>query len=232
MGTYLFPPTRPRGRGRGARGWGRARGSSRAQPRGRGRGRGRGRSAPQAMQPSRGVGAGRAGDTIINSEALVVGDANKVVTLKFSPGLTGLPILDSQGNRFTRFHVNYVNIAYCATDSTTASGEITWGIAGGNAMPEIKAMKDILALRPFKKHATWKSESVAVGRGIMPSTWLYCNEDSRDGVAFTMYYHTTKSSGVFKISYSVKLDYPNPIPGTSQLCTSLSNLLLESQRED
>lgn len=232
MGNWLFPSTsvpRARGRGRAGRGRGQQRGSGRQLPRGRGRGRGRG-TVPrsQGMQPARGIGVGRAGDKAINTEALPVAKATFKV-IEFTPGRTGLPILDSLGERFTRYRVNYVNIAYLATDATTASSVITWGIAPGQKLTEIDKEADILALRPFKKHATWKSENLSVGRAIMPSQYLYCGDTSRDGVAFCLYYYSGSDTGVFKISYSIQFDYPNPLPASS-LALSLSQLVLDSEQ--
>lgn len=183
-------------------------------------------SRNQGMQPARGMGVGRAGDKVINTEALAV-KKDTLTVVQFTPGKTGLPILDTMGNRFTRFRVNYVNIAYLATDATTASSVITWGIAPGPKLPDIKTEADILVLRPFKKHATWKSENISVGKGIMPSQFLYTNDTTRDGVAFCLYYKSGSDTGVLKISYSIQFDYPNPLPASS-LSLSLSQLVLDS----
>lgn len=170
---------------------------------------------PQGMQPRSGVGASRAGDTLVNSEVIPVLEANKLQTFKFNPGNTGLPILDSLADRFTRFRINYVNIAYCATDSTTNSGEVVYGIAAGPINTEIKDKASIMACRPMHTQATWKSSSMSVGSGIMPSSWLYTNDTTRDGVAFVLYIFSDKKSGSFKISYSVRFDYPNPHAASS-----------------
>lgn len=161
------------------------------------------------------MGAGRAGDSLVNSEIIPVKEANKLQTFKLSPGSTDLPILDSLADRFTRYRINYVNIAYCATDSTTNSGEICYGVAAGPVNAQIKDKATILMCRPAQTHATWKSSSISVGKGIMPSTWLYTNDTTRDGVAFVLYILSDKKSGSFKISYSLSFDYPNPQAASS-----------------
>lgn len=170
---------------------------------------------PQGMQPRAGVGVGRAGDSLVNSEIVPVKEANKLQTFELCPGKTDLPILDSLADRFTRYRINYVNIAYCATDSTTNSGEIVYGVAAGPKNVQIKDKATILMCRPAQTHATWKSQSISIGKGIMPSAWLYTNDDTRDGVAFTLYILSTKNTGSFKISYSLTFDYPNPQAASS-----------------
>lgn len=170
---------------------------------------------PQGMQPRSGVGFGRAGDSLVNSEIFPVKEANKLQTFVFAPGKTDLPILDSLADRFTRYRINYVNISYCATDSTMNSGEINFGVAAGPVNAQIKDKATILMCRPNKSIATWKSTSVSVGKGIMPSAWLYTNDDSRDGVAFVLYILSDKKTGTFKVSYNVVFDYPNPQAASS-----------------
>lgn len=161
------------------------------------------------------MGVGRAGDSLVNSEIIPVKEANKLQTFELCPGKTDLPILDSLADRFTRYRINYVNIAYCATDSTTNSGEIVYGVAAGPKNAQIKDKATILMCRPAQTHATWKSQSISIGKGIMPSAWLYTNDDTRDGVAFTLYILSTKNTGSFKISYSLTFDYPNPQAASS-----------------
>lgn len=236
MGNWLFPRPVTRGRGRNTfRGRGGQRGSSRPRPaRGGQRGRGaRGRPArpSQGMQPARGMAGGSMGERLVNSEALSITTANTLQVFQFTPGKTGLPILDANGDRFTRYRVNYVNIAYLAVDSTTASGVVTWGVAPGAKSNEIKDKATIMTLRPFKTHATWKSESVSVGRGIMPSTWLYCNDETRDGTAFCVYILSTNNTGSFKITYSISLDFPNPQAGSSQSLQSQIESLQQQLEE-
>lgn len=152
------------------------------------------------------------GMRIRNTEVWVLPDVKKVQVLVFTPGKTGLSLLDAEGQRFTRFKFHSCSISFKATASTTTAGEVVWGIGPGAQMKEIKAKADIMKLRPFEVGAIWKTTSTTVGRNITPQPYLYCQDDTRDGVAFCIYafVEADAMSGVFQLTYDVEFSYPNP----------------------
>lgn len=157
-----------------------------------------------------------AGLVVTNTEVLALGKANALGVVQFTPGKTGLPILDSEGKRFTRFRIHYVNISYNAVDTATSGVEIAWGIAAGIKREEVKDKATILTLRPSRQHNTFTTANLTLGKVINPQTWMYCEDVTRDGCAFCLYYISGNSNGSFKFSYSISFDYPNPIPAAAQ----------------
>lgn len=186
-------PARARGRGR----------------RGGKRGRGGGR---QAAQVPSGMSMGGMGSRIRNTEVWTLSKGREIQVMVFTPGKTGLPLLDAEASKFTRFKLFSVSIAFKATASTTTTGELAWGIAPGQKLSEIKDKASVLKLRPALIGAIWKSNSTTVGRQISPQPFLYCNDETRDGVAFCIYawLEADSVSGVFQITYDLEFSYPNP----------------------
>lgn len=158
------------------------------------------------------MSAGGMGGRLRNTEILSIAEVKKLQVLKFNPGKTGLPLLDAEAAKFTRYKFFSCSVSFKATASTMTSGEMVWGIAPGPALSEVKAKADVLKLRPFQIGAVWKSTSLTVGKQITPQPYLYCNEDSRDGVAFCVYVwqDSTEVSGVLQVTYDVEFSYPNP----------------------
>lgn len=193
--TQVIVQTPARGRGRGRRGGKRGRGGAR-----------------QAAQVPSGTSLGGMGQRVRNTEVLAVGEPKKLQVMQFVPGQTGLPLLDAEAHKFTRYKFFSVSISFKATASTTTSGEMVWGIAPGAVMTEIKAKADIYKLRPCKVGAVWKSDSITIGRNITPQPYLYCDDKTREGVAFTLYswQDADAVTGVFQITYDVEFSYPNP----------------------
>lgn len=152
------------------------------------------------------------GMRIRNTEIWTVADVNKVQVLVFTPGSTGLSLLDVEGKRFTRYKFHSCSVSFKATASTTTAGEVVWGIGPGAKLEEIKTKEDIMKLRPFEIGAIWKSTGTTVGRNITPQPYLYCSDNTRDGVAFCIYAYVgaDKVSGVFQLTYDVEFSYPNP----------------------
>lgn len=147
--------------------------------------------------------------TLRDSEMLPI-TLDTLVVVKFCPKLTGLTRLDREGDKWTRYIVHSVNISFKAVESTTTAGQITWGILPGPQSSEVTTAATILALRPHAAHAVWKSTTINLGRGIMPQRELYCNDATRDGVAFCLYYLSTVKTGYFQFSYNISFSYPNP----------------------
>lgn len=195
MQVVAAPPRRGRGRG------------GRARPR---------RAAPpppsrQASQPARGAQGFSAGVRIRDTEVLAIKPGFQYVT--FCPSKTGLPRLDREGDKFTRWKLHSVSITFKATAPTTETGDFAFGILPGPYNKAIKDKATILTLRPFKLGALWKSESISVGKAIMPQPFLYTDAaDDRDCAAFCVYYiqSDNKTTGCLQISYDVQLSYPNP----------------------
>lgn len=149
---------------------------------------------------------------VINTEVLGLLNTGALQVVIFSPGKTGLSLLDAEGERFTRYTINSVTVSFKATASTMVDGELAWALVAGPMRAEIKDKTTVLKCKPFRLHAIWKSESLSVGRNIAPQPFLYCNGTGRDEVAFTLYIQPSKASlpGAFAITYDLSLSFPNP----------------------
>lgn len=152
------------------------------------------------------------GIRIVDTEVLgLTEDAAKVQVLQFSPGKTKLVRLDNEATKFRRWSLVRVVINYQPTAALSDSGSITYGILPGPKSSAVKAEGDIMKLRPFQKHALWKSSSLTVSSNIMIQPHMLTNDDKEDSVGFCIYICTTnKGLGVFRISYDLVLNYPNP----------------------
>lgn len=216
MGAGQSRPANPQAPRRGTRGR-------------RGRGRGA-RQAKQASQPAQGGTYQSAqGLRLRNSEILTPAapaTGKHIVAWEFAPGATNMPILDRNAETFTRYNVSSVTIAYIASDATTSSQEIVWGIDAGPKRDEMDTKADIMCLRPVKIHATWKSESVTLGKDINPQKYLFCAGGSgSDKSLFTLYYAIDKPTGHFKITYDIYFNYPNPKPASKSKIQQLEQEL-------
>lgn len=147
-----------------------------------------------------------------NTEFWTPKETKKIETFTFAPGKTGLALLDAEASKFTRYKINSISITYRATASTTQEGEIAWGFAPGTLSTEVKDKATILKLRGAKLHALWRTDGFTLGPSIQPQPHLYCEDSTRDGVAFVMYVwmEAASSLGSFQISYDLTLSYPNP----------------------
>lgn len=181
-------------------------------PRRRRGGRGRGRGNRQAGQPATGAQLMMGSQRVRNTEFWTPTTPKQLLTFSFTPGSSGLALLDAEASKFTRYKIHSVSITYRATASTTQEGEIAWGFAPGSVLDEIKTKADILKLRGAKLHALWRTDGFTLGANIQPQPFLYCSDATRDGVAFVMYLFmdAAKALGSFQISYDLTLSYPNP----------------------
>lgn len=149
------------------------------------------------------------------SDTEILSQSDKLFVLEFCPGRTGLPRLDNEAAKFTRWSLIRVVLTYQPTASLSDSGSFTYGILPGPKSDTIKA-DDITKLRPFQKHSLWKSSSLTVSNNITVQKHLFTSVPAstdrlEDAVAFSVYIFTSKKDlGTFKVSYSVVLNYPKP----------------------
>lgn len=150
------------------------------------------------------------GVQINDSEVFTIPKADDVVVLEFCPGKTGLVRLDNEAKKFKRWSLIRVVITYQPTASLSDSGSITYGILPGPK--DTTVVKDtITRLRPFQKHALWKSSSLTVGSNVMIQSHMLTSGNNEDSIGFCVYIQTSnKDLGVFRVTYSVVLNYPEP----------------------
>nr|QTJ63717.1 hypothetical protein [Odonatan tombus-related virus] len=185
------------------------------QPRRRRRARGTG--APprgQMTRPMPTTGAG--GSTIIvrDTEMFAPGKKTVFTTVTFNPGNdTATPRLNAEAKKFQRFRIRYFNIAYVSASSAASTGSMTFGVAPGPAITTVKAATDIMKLRPAQVIPVWRAATINQGANIDSSRFMFSQNATVDGVAFTLYScHTSTEDvpGYFKASYEVELAYPIP----------------------
>lgn len=151
------------------------------------------------------------GVRIKDTEIFSLTKASDVLRLPFCPGKTTLPRLDNEAAKFGRWSLVRVIITYQPTASLADKGAITYGILPGPPSDKIKSEGDIMKLRPFQKHALWKSSSLTVTNTIMIQKHMYTNANSEDAVGFTIYISTADNAlGILKLNYEVVLNYPKP----------------------
>lgn len=185
-------PTRSRGRGRG--------------------GRGRGRGAPisrQGLPPRDNAISGPGGSHIILQDTeMLASPTGSLQTFEFNPATPDLPRLNAESSKFLRYRIQFFNVAYKSASSTATSGAVYFGIGVGPKNPAIKKGDDILKLRPSIMCPVWKNESINVGRIINSQLFLYVNDKTRDGIAFTLYLVGPSDVGQIQCSYRIELAYP------------------------
>lgn len=143
----------------------------------------------------------------------ITAKTSELQMVEFAPTRSTLVRLDNEGNKFGRWSLIRVIINYIPTASLSDSGTIAYGILPGPKSDLIKAEADICKLKPFQKHALWKSSSITVGNSVCIQRHLLIKSTqiSEDVVAFTLYISTTKPNmGLIRITYSVVLNYPKP----------------------
>lgn len=172
---------------------------------------GRRRNRRRAGGPSMSILPG--GVRITDTEVLSQG--KDLFVLQFCPGRTGLPRLDNEGNKFSRWSLVRVVLTYQPTASLSDSGSITYGVLPGPQDNTIKET-DITKLRPFQKHSLWKSSSVTISPNIVVQKHLFTANSTvtdrlEDSVAFCIYFKSSNSTlGTIRVSYTVILNYPKP----------------------
>lgn len=151
------------------------------------------------------------GGVLLNDvEVLPVPDKEKLFVCSFCPGKTGLVRLDHEATKFKRWSLIRVIITYQPTASLSDKGAITYGILPG---PQDKTvtLEKIVQLRPFQKHALWKSSSITVSASIMVQQHMYTSGTNEDSVGFCLYINTSDNTlGLFRIHYQIALNYPEP----------------------
>lgn len=195
---------RARGRGRGGRG-------------GR-RGRGRRTGLASAMAGMSLNGGSTA--TFTDAEFVGMGTGGVATVTAFNPGTCQLPRLQYEAAKWTRFKINYINIAYITTSSMTDSGSFYLGIVNGVAKADDYKGDDkynkVLAMRPSFAIPTWKNDSISLGSNIMPVRTMPVETTatnlSLDNVPFSCVQIGSKEAnnkGSIKWSYSITFSHPH-----------------------
>lgn len=205
------PPVTPSARG-GARGRGR-----------RGGRRGR-RGNASVAQLSRGLSgvslSGGSTATFVDAECVGVGDNSSLTVTAFNPGCCQLPRLQYEAAKWTRFRINYINIAFITTSSITDAGSVYVGIVNGVAkeadFPAATRYDKVMALRPSFAVPTWKNDSLSLGNNIMPMRTmpveLTAASLSLDTVPFSCIKAVSDkggNKGIMKWSYSITFSHPH-----------------------
>lgn len=145
-----------------------------------------------------------------DTEYIAVTDTT-VHQIPFSPGKTTLPRLDYEAAKYGRYKILYVNISYTTTSSMTNAGKFSFGVANQAVDMSKYDHGDIIKLRPSQSIATWKNTTINLGPNIMPTATLCANDDTDNGVAFTLVYKSSVvNPGNLKISYKIEFSFPHP----------------------
>lgn len=128
---------------------------------------------------------------------------------QFNPANEKLIRLKAEMGKYTRYKINYMNIAYISASSTATSGSIKFGVAPGTKLNMTDAQ--LMQLRPAEMLPVWKNGSITLNSTIDTSRFMYCGDETRDGVSFTLYVSTPAADvGAIKVSYRVEFAYPHP----------------------
>lgn len=130
--------------------------------------------------------------------------------MTFCPGSSGLPRLDAEAAKYSRWTLNRVTITFESAAVVTDVATFTYGILPGMVVATLDKA-GITKLRPFVQHAAYKNGSITVTKSIMSQPYLYCSGTDADAVAFCLYINAgAEGKGVFKVSYDVSLAFPKP----------------------
>lgn len=158
--------------------------------------------------------------TFTDAESVGVGNGGEVTIVAFNPGSCQLPRLQYEAAKWTRFKINYINIAYVTTSSMTDSGSFYAGIVNGVAVKtdyaDDKKYSKILAMRPSFAVPTWKNDTINLGTNIMPVRTMPVETDAAkltiDNVPFSCVFASSKGAdnkGIMKWSYSITFSHPH-----------------------
>lgn len=193
--AQALPPLR--GRGGGRRGRGRGRG-------GRGRG-GRGRA-----RVPRGIST-QSGATITVQDTEILGATTGALQkFSFNPAVEEMVRLKAHEKMYQRYRISYFNITYVSGSAMNVAGNVAMGIIPGPAMASVVTKDDIMKAQPHVYGPVWKTTTISLGRLIDSQRFMYCGDNSADGVSFTLYVFGTKDAGMIKASYRVEFAYPHP----------------------
>lgn len=85
------------------------------------------------------------------------------------------------------------------------------GVCVGPALTSIKTQEDVMKLRPSFYVPAWKNDSLALGSDIDLSRFMLCDDNTADGVAFTLYVIASSADlGLLQVSYEVEFSQPRP----------------------
>lgn len=148
-------------------------------------------------------------ELVVRDKEVLCEQTSNVQSLQFNPAPSGLKRLSQFAKMYERYRIISMTITYQPVAGMTASGGCYLGVAPGIKLPEVKAKDDILRLKPSVSGTAFTPHSLNVG-AIMPQKWLYCNDSTRDGVAFTLYSAGENAGGSLIVNYHVQFDGPKP----------------------
>ncbi|WAK79900.1 MAG: capsid protein [Tombusviridae sp.] len=166
----------------------------------------------RAPQPSAGPSVGT------NSAMLRVKDTEYLglipkgfKTFAFNPGNSSTPRLAAFEKMYTRYRVHNMLITYVPSTSTYSTENVAYGVASGPVNADIKDSDTIMRLKPAHMRPAYITSNIRIAANIMAQPWLYCSDDTRDGVAFVLYVNATGANlGHFTLTYDLELTNPRP----------------------
>nr|QZZ63383.1 hypothetical protein [Leuven Tombus-like virus 3] len=134
-----------------------------------------------------------------------------LTTFVFNPAPDSLPRLASFEKMYTRYRVINLTVSYLPSTSTYSTDNVTLGVNPGPKLPEVKDAETIMRLKPSFMRPVYQSASIRLTSSTMPQPWLYCSDDTRDGVFIVLYvYATAGSLGHFNVTYDIEFSNPRP----------------------
>lgn len=180
----------------------------------RGRGRGRRGRARRGMrpggQPSSGISSPSGANLVIRDTEILGTLSGQLQVFQFNPAVEQMPRLKQYENMFQRYRYKFVNIAYKSGSATNVAGNIAMGIAPGPRLTTVTDQSTIMKLKPAFYCPIWKNETLNVGKNIDSQKFMFCGNDSADGVSFTLYVLGLKDGGMIQVSYEVEFAFPKP----------------------
>lgn len=185
-------------------------GPSNAQARGPRRRR---RQQAGRAKPSAGVNTSN-GSIMTISDTEVIGLVGKpIASFAFNPSISNLPRLTAHAKMYRRYRFKSLTISYKPGVGTATTGNLAFGIAVGAPMSTavVKDIDTILKLRPSCYVPGWKAASFKIGSDIDLSRYMLCNDNTADGVAFTLYTAASVADlGLLQVSYNIEFSHPIP----------------------
>lgn len=132
-------------------------------------------------------------------------------TLEFNPGNTKTPRLAAFEKMYTRYRIISITLTYVPSTSTYSTDNISYGVASGPINTDIKGADTIMRLKPAHMRPAYTTSNIKLNRSIMSQPWLYCGDNSRDGVAFVLYLNASGNNlGHFTVTYDIEFTNPRP----------------------
>lgn len=132
-------------------------------------------------------------------------------TFVFNPGNDSTPRLAAFEKMYTRYRVISMLITYVPSTSTYSTDNVAYGVASGPVNADITDADTIMRLKPANMRPAYITSNIRLTSAIMAQPWLYCSDNTRDGVAFVLYSNATGNNfGHFTLTYDIELTNPRP----------------------